>query len=388
MLPGEGPVETVVAVLEDSRKIKQPPSRFYRPELDVLRFLAFSMVFIDHSLPYDGVFTDGRLLGSIRYAGGFGVCVFFMLSSFLITDLLEREHAVTHTIQLRAFYVRRILRIWPLYFSFLFFDFFLQQIRHTNNFPVGKLLAFLLLAGNWWIGRFGEQHYTPSAPLWSISVEEQFYLVWPSFRKYVGRQGSIILAAAMLIVSYVELARLCHTGGQSIWTNTFVQFQFFSTGALLSFALRGRTPQLSTAARVALFAGGIGTLIASPQLFLTRGLTFAHFGPGFFLVNVGCILIFLSLLGESRLGKWRILTYLGRISYGLYVFHWMILLGTQKVGMVLVSHHHVPLAVALGLRMIVAFLLTVILAALSYRFFEAPILRYKKRFEVIRTRPV
>ena len=388
MLPGEGPVETVVAALEDSRKIKQPPSRFYRPELDVLRFLAFSMVFIDHSLPYDGVFTDGRLLGSIRYAGGFGVCVFFMLSSFLITDLLEREHAVTHTIQLRAFYVRRILRIWPLYFSFLFFDFFLQQIRHTNNFPVGKLLAFLLLAGNWWIGRFGEQHHTPSAPLWSISVEEQFYLVWPSFRKYVGRQGSIILAAAMLIVSYVELARLCRTDGQSIWTNTFVQFQFFSTGALLSFALRGRTPQLSTAARLALFAGGIGTLIASPQLFLTHGLTFANFGPGFLLVNVGCILIFLSLLGESRLGKWRILTYLGRISYGLYVFHWMILLGTQKVSLVLVSHHHVPLAVALGLRMIVAFLLTVILAGLSYRFFEAPILRYKKRFEVIRTRPV
>ena len=388
MLPGEGPVETVVAVLEDSRKIKQAPSRFYRPELDVLRFLAFTMVFLDHALPYDGVFADGRLLGSFRYAGGFGVCVFFMLSSFLITDLLEREHAVTHTIQLRAFYVRRILRIWPLYFAFLFFDFFLQQIRHTNGFPVGKLLAFLLLAGNWWAGRFGDQHYTPSAPLWSISVEEQFYLVWPSFRKYVGRQGSIILAAAMLVVSYVVLARLCHAGAQNIWPNTFVQFQFFSTGALLSFALRGRTPQLSTAARLALFAGGIGTLIASPQLFLTRGLTFAHFGPGYFLVNVGCVLIFLSLLGESRLGKWRILTYLGRISYGLYVFHWMILLGTQKVSLVLVSHHLVPPAVALGLRMIVAFLLTVILAALSYRFFEAPILRYKKRFEVIRTRPV
>lgn len=138
MLPGEAPVETVVAVLEDSRKIKQPPSRFYRPELDVLRFLAFSMVFIDHSLPYDGVFTDGRLLGSIRYAGGFGVCVFFMLSSFLITDLLEREHAVTHTIQLRAFYVRRILRIWPLYFSFLFFDFSSSKFGTPTTSPLGS----------------------------------------------------------------------------------------------------------------------------------------------------------------------------------------------------------------------------------------------------------
>src|SRR5271167_4601165 len=110
---GEAPVEEAAAVLEQS-KTKKAQSRFYRPELDVLRLLAFTMVFLDHMLPYDGVFSDGGWLGSFRYAGGFGVCVFFMLSSFLITDLLEREHEVTQTIQLRAFYVRRVLRIWPL----------------------------------------------------------------------------------------------------------------------------------------------------------------------------------------------------------------------------------------------------------------------------------
>jgi peptidoglycan/LPS O-acetylase OafA/YrhL len=391
MLHGEAPVETVVAVVEDSKTIKQAPSRFYRAELDVLRLMAFIMVFLDHGLPYTGFFADGRLLGSFRYAGSFGVCVFFMLSSFLITDLLEREHALTGTIQLRAFYVRRILRIWPLYFAFLFFDFFLQQILHTNSFPIGKLLAFLLLAGNWYVTRF-EHSMTLSAPLWSISVEEQFYFIWPSFRKFVGRQGSIILAIAMLIVSYIELARLCHHGGEmiwiNIWPNSLVQFQFFSTGALLSFALRGRAPQFSTGTRLVLFAAGVGMLIASPQLFLTRGLTFSNFGPGYLLVNAGCIIIFLSFLGESRLGKWGILTYLGRISYGLYVFHWMVLSRTSKVAGALVSHHLLPEIVAQGLMLIVALLLTTVLAYLSYRFFEAPILRYKKRFEVIRTRPV
>src|ERR1700721_3390300 len=98
---GEAPVEEAAAVLEPS-KTKKAQSRFYRPELDVLRLLAFTLVFLDHVLPYDGAFADGTWLGSFRFAGGFAVCVFFMLSSFLITDLLEREHEVTGNIQLRA----------------------------------------------------------------------------------------------------------------------------------------------------------------------------------------------------------------------------------------------------------------------------------------------
>jgi len=383
---GEAGVEKVAAVLEDAT-VKKAQSRFYRPELDVLRLLAFTMVFLDHVLPYDGMFANGNWLGAFRYAGGFGVCVFFMLSSFLITDLLEREHEVTQTIQLRAFYVRRVLRIWPLYFSFLFFDFFVQQIRHTHNFPIGKLLAFLLLAGNWYVGRY-DLPLTLSSPLWSISVEEQFYLVWPSFRKYVGRRGSIILALATLIVSYVVLARLCYVHDRNLWPNTFVQFQFFSTGALLSFGLRGRAPRFSTSARLGFFVVGIGMLIASPQLFLTRAFTFSNFGPGFLLVNAGCILIFLSFLGESRMGRWGALTYLGRISYGLYVFHWMIVGVALHAANLLVGRHLLTPPLARGVMGVVAFALTVGLASLSYRFFEAPILRFKKRFEVIRTRPV
>jgi peptidoglycan/LPS O-acetylase OafA/YrhL len=200
-------VEQVATGLEEPTK--KPQSRFYRPELDVLRFLAFTMVFIDHALPFDGMFTDGRWLGSVRYAGGFGVCLFFMLSSFLITDLLEREHEATGDIHLKAFYVRRVLRIWPLYFAFLFFDFFVQLSRHNGHFPVGKLLAFLLIAGNWYVSRF-EVPLTLSSPLWSISVEEQFYLVWPPYRKYVGRLGSIVFAVVTLVLSYV-VPRTCAT---------------------------------------------------------------------------------------------------------------------------------------------------------------------------------
>jgi peptidoglycan/LPS O-acetylase OafA/YrhL len=383
--PSTNAIETPLLDLEHSQTVKVH-SRFYRPELDVLRLLAFTMVFLDHVLPYDGI-GAGTWLGSFHVASGFGVCVFFMLSSFLITDLLEREHEVTGNIELRAFYLRRILRIWPLYFSFLLFDFFVQQVRHTHNFPVGKLLAFLLLAGNWYVVRFNLP-FTLSSPLWSISVEEQFYLLWPSFRKYVGRRGSILLAVATLIVSYIVMARLCYIHSWNLWPNSFVQFQFFSTGALLSFALRGRSPQLSPIARLTLFAVGIGLLVASSRLFFTHGAVFSYLGPGFLLANAGCIVVFLSFLGESRMGKWRALIYLGRISYGLYVFHWMVLAAVAHAGRQIASRHPLPPFLTQGLMAIAAFLLTIILASLSYRFFEAPILRYKKRFEVVRSRPV
>jgi peptidoglycan/LPS O-acetylase OafA/YrhL len=396
------PVQELATVLEESKtvvfersrtvvieesKTEKAQSRFYRPELDVFRLLAFTMVFLDHALPVDGIFGEGRWLWSFRFAGGFGVCVFFMLSSFLITDLLEREHESTNTIQLRAFYIRRVLRIWPLYFSFLFFDFFVQHMRHADSFPIGKLLAFLLLAGNWYTSRY-DLPLTLSSPLWSISVEEQFYLLWPPFRKYVGRTGAIVLAVLTLVLSYITLARLCHEQARFIWPNTFVQFQFFSTGALLSFALKGRVPRFSTAARLAIFAVGAGALVVSVRLFFTHGALFSYLAPGFLLVNAGCILMLLSFLGESRMGKWSALTYLGRISYGLYVFHWMVLAAAAHMNRLLTSRQLLSLPLARGVTAMTAFLFTIILASLSYRFFEAPILRFKKRFEVIRTRPV
>ena len=106
------------------------------------------------------------------------------------------------------------------------------------------------------------------------------------------------------------------------------------------------------------------------------------------LVNAGCIIVFLSFLGESRMGKWGVLTYLGRISYGLYVFHWMIVTAAVHAARLIVSHHILPPLLARGVMAIAAFLVTIGIASLSYRFFEAPILRFKKRFEVIRTRPV
>src|ERR1700756_2077047 len=102
-------------------------TRFYRPELDALRFFAFSAVFVDHMrLPQTEDYIAhhappmaAELINSALSAGIFGVPLFFLLSAFLITSLLLREKEETGTLRVRAFYLRRILRVWPLYFVFL-----------------------------------------------------------------------------------------------------------------------------------------------------------------------------------------------------------------------------------------------------------------------------
>ena len=117
--------------------------RFYRPELDVLRFLAFLLVFFRHG--YEAFASPGvRRVGE---ASGIGLPVFFLLSAYLITELLLREQEKTGTIHLRAFFVRRILRIWPLYFLFLLGSFLIAVSGH-GVFPPKALAAFLLLWGN------------------------------------------------------------------------------------------------------------------------------------------------------------------------------------------------------------------------------------------------
>jgi hypothetical protein len=99
------------------------PHRFYQPELDGLRFYAFLGVFVFHTLPGQAVFYRGLhlplpwLWGAVAKSGGAGVDLFFALSAFLITSILLRERQTACGISLRLFYIRRILRIWPLYFA-------------------------------------------------------------------------------------------------------------------------------------------------------------------------------------------------------------------------------------------------------------------------------
>lgn len=177
----------------------------YRPELDVVRFVAFSLVFLHHALPVIALTsipqTQSHLstLWTIRYAGGSGLCLFFTLSAYLICDLLLRERNKTGTVRIGAFYRRRILRIWPLYLLATVIGVVFAVSRHAYH-DLYLFLAYVFMMGNWYTLHFGFPT-NPMAPLWSISIEEQFYLFWPSIARFFSRGAMYLVCAGMILVS-------------------------------------------------------------------------------------------------------------------------------------------------------------------------------------------
>ncbi|MFC5860762.1 acyltransferase family protein [Acidicapsa dinghuensis] len=372
--------------------------RYYRPELDALRFLAFLSVFTVHRmdhLPIDP--AQHFWLYNICLLGNFGVPVFFLLSAFLITELLMREEDRLGTIHIRSFYMRRILRIWPLYFAVFYGLVLLMHfIPHTGPPDPLSWLAFTLFAGNWYICLHGWIPAFPVNPMWSISVEEQFYIAIPLIALYGRRIGLKIISFTLMAVSYAMVtwyASKGFHGFSSQWTNSFVEFQFFSAGTLLSLALKGRTPRWSIAGRIlGIFAGITCLFVASVYLGVqadTPSSTVLLAPLGWALVLAGTILFFLSLLGTPRRYLPEPIVYLGRISYGLYLFHELIYTLTFHTWRAQLQHFSSFLHLSEwygGVGTFIAFCATVLLAHLSYRFYERPFLRLKRRFTFVPSR--
>ena len=225
---------------------------FYRPELDALRFFAFFAVYLTHSLSHDpGDYTRyhlphmaGELMAAIASSGRFGVQLFFLLSGYLITSLLLREKWTKGDVNLRAFYIRRILRIWPLYFFILLVAVLWPW---TGRLPLPYFLAYLLLAGNWITVMLGPPASWASI-LWSVSIEEQFYLSWPLVIKFFSRKRCLHVAFGLIVVAIV--ARLYLAVGSlrpyTVFPNTFAQLDSIGAGILCAIVLKGSVPLFST----------------------------------------------------------------------------------------------------------------------------------------------
>jgi peptidoglycan/LPS O-acetylase OafA/YrhL len=372
--------------------------RYYRPELDVLRFIAFLIVFIVHRMDFIPIDPAQHYwLYNICLLGDFGVPVFFLLSAFLITELLFRESDETGAIRFNAFYMRRILRIWPLYFlvfyGLVLLERFVPYVSAKN--PL-SWLAFSFFAGNWWICFHGWIPAYPVDPLWSISVEEQFYIAIPLIAIFGRRLGVKAVSMLLIAVSYVSVVLYAMhppNGFSSQWTNSFVQFQFFAAGTLLSIYLKGRVPQWHPTLRLISFLSGIGCWLVASIAFGVQAdtphSTVLQAPIGWALVLAGTTLIFLSLLGFHAKFLPKPIVYLGRISFGLYLFHELVYFLIFSTGAAWLTRLSQSLHLAGwrdGLGTALAFCLTVLVAHTSYQLYEKPFLRLKSRFTIVPSR--
>jgi len=325
-------------------------------------------------------------LYNLSLIGVYGVPIFFMLSAFLITELLQREQQRTGGIHVRSFYVRRILRIWPLYFL-VFYGLVLlnHYVPGVGANSPRKWAAFSLFAGNWYITLKGWIEY-PINPMWSLSVEEQFYIVIP-FLAMLGHRALVAFNLAVIAISYcviIYYSQHITPGFSGQWTNSFVHFQFFAGGMLLALGLRGRRPDWHIAVRAGLWIVAVAAwLVASAVCGIKADYphsTVAESLAGWGLVLAGAALMLVAMLGMPRRFLPAPLIYLGRISYGLYLthifFYW------------LVYDKFKPWLKGLGddVGMLLAFAATVAVASVLYRTFETPFLRLKRRFTVVQSR--
>ena len=246
------------AVPPGSRAAIPSAARFYRPELDLLRLAAFGMVWSAHALLSFHSYLPERLLAIAEGVGSCGVPIFFFLSAYLITELLRREQLRTGRLQLRLFYMRRVLRIWPLYLGVLAAYGLLGLRFHGFRIENGRLLASVLLLGNWYLV-FHPAILTPMRALWSVSVEEQWYLFFPLLHRSLPRRSMLLLCLLLFATAQGWLFSLArHSAGSALhvtaWVHSGVQFQFFALGTAAALLLDGSIPKLAAALRWTLFA--------------------------------------------------------------------------------------------------------------------------------------
>ena len=322
----------------------------YISELDGLRALAVLSVMIFHL----GIFPIGWM----------GVPLFFVLSGYLITSILLEERQRPLKQYLGSFYWRRTVRIFPLYYAYLIVNGGLALAAGLSISGYGWFVAYL---GNHRIGNLA-----PNVPggiighLWTLAVEEQFYLVWPLVTYFVIRHLWFIALLAIVLAPIAREAILQATDNPYLTIVTLPScIDMLAAGALVSIVKDRR-----------LLLGMLAVGLAICAWCLTQ-VAFADFAltplwvPRAHVMFTGLALVFAPLVVSARhvkLLSFKPLQWIGKISYGLYIWHMMAFVAAGKL--------HLP-HWASG---IVGFALSFAAAAACWYAFEKPILKMKNAF--------
>lgn len=276
------------------------------PSLDGLRAISITLVILSHLVKWKHVSLD--VLGSY---GALGVFIFFVLSGYLITNLLLREHERTSSISLREFYLRRAFRIFPAAFVFLAIAIVVDW-RHMSWFHVSAAVFYFanMDVTRPWI--FGH--------LWSLSIEEQFYLLWPFALKKWYRHKTVILLCAFWITPVFHAALYALKIHNGLLGSLPVFSSQLAIGCLLAI-LAPRLPKIKPWVAALMLTA----LILIPWF---RAITpvrtlFSLFvlSPLLHVSAAGLVLHVIQV--PYRALNWLPVTWLGRISYSLYLWQEM-----------------------------------------------------------------
>jgi peptidoglycan/LPS O-acetylase OafA/YrhL len=329
------------------------------------------MVMAFHFVGHHG---ESTRLVQAAVVGQTGVDLFFVLSGFLITRILLLSKDSPHFF--RTFYARRTLRIFPLYYAFLVaFFFVLPAICKTRVTPLkGQIWAWCYLQNL--PNTFPTLQSSGPGHFWSLAVEEHFYLVWPILVFLLPRKHFTKMVYAVLIIAVLLRFLLLHLG-IGVFYFTFTRMDSLGYGALLAVLLSNDV--IDPARYLYLFRSLLivlavlllpsFTLLSGSRLDWLQAVKLSLI-PAFYFALLGFCIVDPMARPLVALLSLPWLRWLGAISYGLYVFH--------PTCFALVERFVAPSSFALDV--LLSFSLTILIAFLSFRFFESPLLRFKRYF--------
>ena len=366
--------------------------KIFFPNLDGLRFLSFFVVFLFHIwlLMFDRYSLTGNTASVVKFLfqnGEIGVNFFFVLSGFLITYLLIQEKKLTGKIHVGNFYVRRILRIWPLFYLCILFGLVLYPLLKKfiggGVFEVAHPWTYFVFLNNFDFMKNGAPAII--SVLWSVAIEEQFYLFWPLLLSLFPVKYYRPLLFAIICGSFIFRC-FYYNDERVLQFHTLAVIGDMALGGLFAYYIifserfKSKIASLTKSSIAFLYA-------AILVLFLFRKDIF----PGYLMVleriviAMVCALIILeqnfSKNSFFKMSSFKSIRKWGIYTYGLYCIHVIVLTFTEiafkKAGLNMQS----PLV--LLFLTVVAFIGCMLAAFVSYNFFEKRFLKWKDRFAFI-----
>lgn len=376
----------------------------YFRNLDAIRFFAALMVFLQHGfkssfalLPIKGTVLEKFL--KLISTGALGVSIFFVLSGFLITYLLIKEYEKTSGINIKQFYIRRILRIWPLYFAVVIFSFFIYPglkslVFDLNNHLSSNVFYHLVFLSNFDVLHM-EKFFRGNEALsqnitWSVSIEEQFYLFWPLIFAFLPKKFWFRSIVFVILTSLVF--RIFHsTDPVVLYFHTLSVLVDLGIGGLFALICIKYKPVISFFEKCS--TGLHLTFFLFSFLLLWFNETIFQFQYGgainrvFIAISFALIICSQAFtLSDSplNLGKIKFASRLGKYTYGIYLLH-PIIINSFDVIYKSTDITKTTFTSSFLFGSLCLFV-TLIVSKLSYKYFETPFLKLKDRFSVIDTK--